>query len=614
MDVKRWAVPGIPAAVSLGLSLATVGGSVGWQDSGFFLCAVKEMALLHPPGFVLYLLLCRAWTLLFFFLDFTLAVHLFSAACAAAAAGALALAARDFSRSDAAGAAVGCLAASGYTFWASSILAKSYALFYLVVALLLWRMVRADLSREKRDFRIVAALIGLAWAAHPSAALAGPALLLFVGVHARQLGAKAIARSAGIAAACALGPSLLLPVLSTRFHDLSGGALRFLRGAPLTDVPDAFGFAPTRAESLALFTWEELLGVGTLAALAGLALLNQKDRRRLLAVAAWCIPIAAVSTSFRLQGQLDFWLVPAWMALHLAGAVALSRLPRAAIAGAAAVGVLWSVAANHTDLSQRGNGLPSAFGRVFLQNLDRDATLVLASDDVLAIVSYLQLVRGERPDVKVERESRGTEASARPPGTYFENPPAGIPFVPAGALWRSGSGFDLRAREFPVSAEDVAARPRRARGQRVERSRRGIEVEPEPHERRLVDALLRARRSLALRRLDEGTADGLGRGIDLLDSVLKVDPDSGRHLEIVLPLAKACAALGRDARAEALFRHVLFLGAPARDEAVASFHLARLLEAQGRAADAEKHRARALELLRTEPALRAELEAFRPIR
>ena len=85
--MKRLVLPGIPFILSLALSLSTAGSHLYWQDSGLFLVAIKELGVLYPPGFVLYLLLCKAWTLLLFFVDFTLAVALFSSLCAALAAG-----------------------------------------------------------------------------------------------------------------------------------------------------------------------------------------------------------------------------------------------------------------------------------------------------------------------------------------------------------------------------------------------------------------------------------------------------------------------------------------------------------------------------------------------
>jgi hypothetical protein len=216
--MKRFLVPGAPFALSLTLSACTIGTTVSWQDSGFFLAGVKDLGVLYPPGFVLYLVLCKAWTLLLGFLDFTLAAHLFSAFCAAGAAASIALAARDLLRTegrlfrvglgggDLPAIVAGCLAACGYTFWSSALLAKGYAFLYLILSLLLWRIIRADATEKGRDFTIVAVLIGLAWAAHPSATTLGAAFLLFVAAHRRTLGGKGLAWRVGVAAACAIGP------------------------------------------------------------------------------------------------------------------------------------------------------------------------------------------------------------------------------------------------------------------------------------------------------------------------------------------------------------------------------------------------------------------------
>src|SRR5262249_31582801 len=104
----------------------------------------------------------------------------------------------------------GIFLAGGYTFGAASIYAKGYSLYYLVLGLLLWRMIRADDSGRPRDFTLVAALAGLAWQCHPSAVLIAPALAMFVAVRAGHLGWKGILGRVGVAAACAAGPSLLL--------------------------------------------------------------------------------------------------------------------------------------------------------------------------------------------------------------------------------------------------------------------------------------------------------------------------------------------------------------------------------------------------------------------
>ncbi|MBI3856540.1 MAG: DUF2723 domain-containing protein, partial [Planctomycetes bacterium] len=256
---------------------------MGWQDSGYFLAGVKELGVLYPPGFVLYLILCKAWTILLGFVDFTLAVHLFSSFCAALAAGTIAVACRDLLRAQGANAELpaivaGCLATTGFSFWSAALLAKGYALFLLILSLLMWRMVRADQTGKGRDFTIVAALIGLAWAAHPSATGLGLAFVLFVVAHRRALGLKGIAGRAALSAGCAIGPSLLLPLLaardvSTMFgHPASFGEwLRYLRGGRFTDLPGVFGFEPWRGADAMKYLWEDFLGVGLVAVLVGLS-------------------------------------------------------------------------------------------------------------------------------------------------------------------------------------------------------------------------------------------------------------------------------------------------------------------------------------------------------
>src|SRR6185503_12245851 len=94
---KQVLVPAVPAVFSLVLSCLTVGTAVSWQDSGFYLTAVHEMSVLYPHGFVLYQILCKAWTLIAApIFGFALSVYLFSSLAAAAGAAFAALAARDF--------------------------------------------------------------------------------------------------------------------------------------------------------------------------------------------------------------------------------------------------------------------------------------------------------------------------------------------------------------------------------------------------------------------------------------------------------------------------------------------------------------------------------------
>jgi tetratricopeptide (TPR) repeat protein len=431
--VKRGLVPAIPFAVSLALSLSTVGSEVYWQDSGLFLSAVRDLGIVYPPGFVLYVVLCKAWTLLFFFLDFTLAAHLFSSACVAGAAAALALATRDLLRSrgpvfrvlsdvepalaEWAGIAAGSMAAAGYTLWFTGIYAKGYAFYYLILALLLWRMIRADEDGTPRAFTILAVLIGLAWASHPSSACLAPALILFVARHRATLGAKGIARGVGVAAAAALGPSLiLLPLLAMREPGTALGDPRslpelfdYVFGLRFVGRKGAFGFEAERAASYGVYLWEEFLAAGLVLLMIGLSSLARLNRRLLLGILVWVVPYSAMAILFKVEGQHDCWLVAAWLPLHLMvglGTLMLVRqLPihlRAPAAGfVAAIAVLLAAVLNRSDLNQKHYAFAADYGKVLLDNLDPDSILILNDDDALAICGYLQRVKGERPDVTV---------------------------------------------------------------------------------------------------------------------------------------------------------------------------------------------------------------------
>ncbi len=428
--MKRWIVPGLPFAFSLSLSLATVGSHAYWQDSGVYLTAVKELGVLYPPGFGLYLVLCRLWTVVLGFLDFTLAVHLFSSLCAALAAGAMAVAVRDLLRSRGplfrvfeqdpgelaglCGIAAGGLLACGYTFWTAAIYAKGYAFYYLILTLLIGRMIRAQESGRPRDFSIVAVLIGLAWQAHPSAALTGAALAAFVAVHAKTLGPRGVAVRVLIAAASALGPSaLILPLLQARDPWLTmghpetvGQFFAYITGQRFVGMNGAFGVDAARAASFGLFLWEEMLGVGLLLVTVGLVTLATRNRRLLAGIFLWLVPYAVVTVLFKPEGQHDHWFVASWLPLSLALGVGACRIamevgPRgsAVVAAATLLGALWAGGVNGSSVTQRRYDLAELYGYTLLEPVDRDAVLILYGDDANALTGYLQRVRGIRQDV-----------------------------------------------------------------------------------------------------------------------------------------------------------------------------------------------------------------------
>lgn len=639
--MRRLVVPGIPFVFSLALSLSTAGSTVFWQDSGFTLTAVHEMSVLYPHGFVLYQLLCKAWTFaaapLF---GFTLAVHLFSALCAATAAAFLALAARAFVKRDGPAIAAACLSAAGFCFWHAAILAKAYALYAAALSALLWLMVRAD---KKRDFLWMGAVLGLAGAAHPSAALVIPAVLAYARARRdriREWGGGFFAGVVALAVGVALAPSVLLPVLASRGSPADFGSPRsfgevaaYALGLRFTTGEGAFGWSAARWALGARYVWEELLVGSSIFLVAGLA----RQPRGVLAIgAAWVVPTLAVPLLFRNEGQFDQWLVAGLLPLALAVAAGIERARARwggiahAAAGVAVASMVWI---NLPLLDQRRYDWAERFGRALVKNLDPGGVALFSTDDPMAVTLYLQHVRGERRDLhpinnaflgqewfeRLSARVHGTRTpdyaawGRRAPGLKWEvlavtafadanagpgrpvfsdlRPVAellrqGLAVVPAGMLWKVApkeeAAVDERYWDYPVRAEEVPRGRHRARGFfDYEGGARA-----EAYEDRLFLPLLQARVRLADAVLEREPARALG----LYESVFAVHPRAREdEPRLLYNSAMALHALQRHGEAIARLQEFLSRRPPPEMAIVGLFYLGEATAAAGDTAGARRY-------------------------
>jgi len=171
-----------------------------------------------------------------------------------------------------------------------------------------------------------------------------------------------------------------------------------------------FGADSFRFGNAAIYLWEDFLGIGLLLALVGLVHIGRVNRKLLAGMLAWILPSALLATLFRIEGQQDYWLVASWLPLHLAVAVGLAQIPslkiRHGLEITAVLGLFWAIGVNQKTVSMRSDTLAEEFGRYHLDNLDRDAILILESDDALSTTQYLQVVKGLRSDVVVASASR----------------------------------------------------------------------------------------------------------------------------------------------------------------------------------------------------------------
>jgi tetratricopeptide (TPR) repeat protein len=666
-------VPAIPAVFSLLLSALTVGTTVFWQDSGLYLVAVHEMSTLYPHGFALYQALCKAWTLAAApIFGFALSVHLFSAVCAAAGAAFTALAARDFLKrvepskpAEIPAILAGCVLAAGYCYGHAAIIAKCYALFTALLAAVLWLLVRAE---RKGEFLAMGAVLGLSWAAHPSAALLLPAMIAFTWARRdkiREWGWGFTAAVAGIAIASAFLPSLLLPVLAAResISDLGNPrtakeVVKYLIGERYTSQQSSFALEGWRWISGARYTWEEYLGGGALMLAAGAVRLYQLKKSFLLLLAAWVMPVIGVTMAFRAEGQFDQWLVAAFVPLALLVALGFSwtaERGRAVLGTVAAVALGWLVVVNVPLLNQRGYDWAEQFGRLLLKNLDPKAVVLFSRDDPYAIARYLQVVRGERPDVSVissamlgqdwldrriqaryglgvpqynfvrnkmadsswevvaitafvnenAGQGRALFADLRPDDRFLRTD---VVVVPAGMLWkivpRQEAGVDLRYWDYPIEPETVPRTAHRARGHWSYVKPDGtVGMRPEPYEDRLFLPLLWSKARLADAMLPSAPAEAL----KLYDRVFAAYPDAAQEARLVYHRAVALYSLGRPAQALPVLEQLLALKPPADLAVFAHFYLGEVKKGLGRKEEARRHYEEALRL-DPPPALRQALD------
>jgi hypothetical protein len=165
------------------LYIVTAAPSVTWWDAGEFLAAAHTLGIPHPPGTPLYVMIARAWTLLFGWLDTAHSVNLLSGVCTALAAGIAASLIARATRSTLVGIAAALCAGTMSTVWLSATEAEVYGASLLLAMLMLWSGDRAGRSADPRFTVLTAYLFALAAPLHVTALVAAPAALFLAAVH-----------------------------------------------------------------------------------------------------------------------------------------------------------------------------------------------------------------------------------------------------------------------------------------------------------------------------------------------------------------------------------------------------------------------------------------------
>jgi len=404
---------------------------VSFEDSGELAAATVSLGVAHPPGYPLQMLLGHAWHSFVTPLtgDAARALNLFSALCAAGAAGLLALFARRSGAGLGGALATGLLLALAPTFAAQAVIVEVYALAALLQVAILVTSLAPGPARPARSWL----LFGLALAAHPNSVVLAPLPLFVLWRAWREREGSALRAPLAAAGSLLAGLSLYLYVPlraasdpAVNWGEATGGARladHLLRSQYRTGLERAWeNQLSLLAEQLA-GQWPLLFGV-----LALVLLLTRKSvPGRLVGEVLASLVFAAAALFYAINWPLADELsrarvagsyVPLVILVSALGGLALIGLERALqsrlSSGLRAVLLPVTVIALALpfgpttfsgELDQRGRDWAATYANEVLEACPQDGVLVVSKlgyeDDLYFPLLYAQVAKNLRPDVLV---------------------------------------------------------------------------------------------------------------------------------------------------------------------------------------------------------------------
>lgn len=449
LPLARFAEGALLAAAAW-LYLGTMAPSIAVGDAGELALAAHSVGIPHPPGYPLYTLLGRLASLLPFQPP---AVRLngLSVACALAALALhLAIGARLGLSLPPRLAATALLAGSA-TLWSQAAIAEVYALHLLLTHIVLFGaillveshagtaavdgVVRDESRAAPRVALLIAYVVGVAGAHHPSSILLVPLALLAWGMAARRVTRASVIAGFGLAA-LPLTLYAVLPIRSRLDPAIDWGNPETLdalvahvaraRYGDLRHFARPLGVLIGQCAAAGRFLADDLSLAGALAVPFGCAYLLAARRRPALLLAAFLL-LFSLGTILVVNFRLDdlalydnrVFFLPAISAAALGAgglfeaafrAIAApmrtrGKSARALVAGAAALALLampiTTAARRLPRMDRRDHTVAEDLGRVLLLPIDPGATLIASQGQAVHSLAYVSGVLGIRPDVRV---------------------------------------------------------------------------------------------------------------------------------------------------------------------------------------------------------------------
>lgn len=420
----------LPAFILYWITLAP---TVTSEDSGELITAAYTLGIAHPPGYPLWCILAKVFTLLPVG-SVAYRVNLLSACLGALAVGVLALLALRFTRSFWPSLLAALLFAASRDFWSQAVIAEVYTLNLLITLLLLLFLIYFDDTLRTRWLYAAASTLGIGLTNHSTL---GPLSLVFLAwVFLRQ---PSLLRRpvfvANLLIAFLLGLSIILylpmrsltdPVmdwgnpetLSSMMDHLSRKQYEVgVEARPRTVIGQAtllFHFLETFSAQftpiiciLVLLGCREhmkrerptfllLLVVFGMTSYGFIWLLNYiPDRQNLHLTQVFFLPAFGIAAIWI---AMAFARISRWVEDRFAS---LPRLQTLAIRGSGVL-ILAQAAFSHFEANDKSQCyLAEDWGRNILNTLKPNAIIIPTSDHSTFPILYLQTVEGLRPDVLI---------------------------------------------------------------------------------------------------------------------------------------------------------------------------------------------------------------------
>lgn len=385
--------------------------------------AAYVLGVAHPPGFPLHTLLGKLATLVPWG-SVAWRVNLLSALCDASAAALLAWALVRATRRVPSGLVAGLAFAFSPVIWPYAVTAEVFALNNLFAAGLVALSVLA-FDQPRRWLVPIAFWSGLGLSNHPTLVFyvvtVGVALL----VRLRRELTPRLVLSAVCAGACGLLPYAYLWIAGQSQPLLAWGDTSTVTGVFAHITRADYGSlnlgsvevaeAPRLMPRLAIL-WSRFgastFWTGPVLVAAACAWLRRSDRwiaALWLCAAVFYVLVFDSLANLRLDDLLHVTVEDRFTQQTVVALSALMGLGLAAvtefvpIAGwLVGLGLpIALVAVHHGAMNQRGNVFFERYGEAILSGMPKNAILLITSDEAVGSVSYLQLVTGMRPDVRV---------------------------------------------------------------------------------------------------------------------------------------------------------------------------------------------------------------------